>query len=92
MKLTDFSKVRYSTLEHRVFATLPKNGRKVSSKDLADARAKLGDWNVKHPLNIITVVMSNLMRKTKKNREPFVIRKDGKRPGHPEVEFWIESK
>jgi hypothetical protein len=92
MKLTPFPKRPYSMLETHVFNMLPKNGRRIKSRQLADARAKMGNWKVANPLNTITVTMNNLMVKVKANKEDFVIVKDGKRPGHHEVEYWIERK
>jgi hypothetical protein len=92
MRLTEFPKVRYTMMEYHLFDMLPKNGKPINSNALADARKELGAWKAKHPLNVITVTMSRLINKVKINREEFRIQKDGKRKGHPEVEYWLESK
>jgi hypothetical protein len=82
----------YSMLETRLFQLLPQNGRPVGSKDLLAAYEKNGEWNVAHPLNIITVTMGILIKKVKANKEPFVIEKEGRYIGHPEVEYWIKKR
>lgn len=92
MRLTEFPKVRYTMMEYHLFDMLPKNGKPVDSNTLADARKKLGAWRAKNPLNVITVTMNQLIDKVKVNREEFRIKKDGKRKGHPEVEYWLELR
>lgn len=92
MKLTPFPKRKYSMLESYVFDMIPKNGKRIKSRQIADARAELGNWKVANPLNTITVTMNNLIRKVKANKEDFIIMKDKKRPGHHEVEYWIKRK
>lgn len=90
IKLTEFPRRRYTMLEYRLFDALPKNGEKVSSADIADAREELGNWKIKYKQNTITVTMNRLMEKVKDNREPFRIKKDGKRTGHHIIEYWVE--
>ena len=92
MKLTEFPKIKYSMLEYYLFKQLPENGSKIGSKQIAKARQKRGNWKVDNPENVVTVVMNNLIRKVKANREDFVIEKDGRRPGHPEVEYWLRER
>jgi len=92
-ELTKFPKnVRYTMMENHLFDMLPKNGKRVSSADIADGRKALGKWDVKFPLKNITVVMNNLIEKIDANRETFRLAKDGKYPGHPEVEYWLEPR
>jgi hypothetical protein len=93
MKLTEFpKKSRYSILESYMFDLMPKNGKKVSSRMLAEGRAEMGKWKVGNPLNTVTVTMNKLIDKVKANKEEFVIKKDDKRPAHPEVEYWVERR
>jgi len=93
MKLTKFpKKSRYSILESYMFNLMPKNGKKVSSRKLAEGRASMGAWNVDNPLNTVTVTMNKLIRKVQANKEEFIIKKDGRRPGHTEVEYWVEPR
>jgi hypothetical protein len=92
MQLTEFPKRRYSMLEYRVFNMLPKDGSRIRSRDLAAERDEMGVWKAKNKLNIMTVVMANLTEKVKANKEPFRICKEGRYPGHPEVEYWVEPR
>jgi hypothetical protein len=91
MKLTRYPpKAPYSMSEHHMFDTLPQNGSPVTSNDIADA---LGDgWSVRFPLKNVTVTMNLLIKKVDANKEPFQICKDGKYPGHPMVEYWLEKR
>jgi hypothetical protein len=90
--LTKFPKVRYTMMELHMFDTMPKDGTKVRTADIAAACAEIGGWKVKYPLKNVTVTMNRLMGKIKLNREKFRLAKAGKRPGHSEVEYWIEQK
>ena len=92
IKLAEFPKVRYTMMEFHLFKSLPKSGRKVGSAEIARAREKLGNWDIKHQLNTITTTMNRLMDKVETNGEPFRIMKDGKRTGHHEVEYWVEIR
>ena len=91
-KLTDIPKIRYTMTEYQLFASVPKTGKKVSSTHIAEARQKLGGWDVKFPLKNVTVTMNRLIDKIDANREDFRLRKEDKYPGHPEVEYWIEPR
>ena len=91
MKLSEFpKKAPYSMTEFHLFETLPKSGKRIGSAGIAKARGE--DWDVKFPLKNITVVMNLLITKVDANDEPFRIAKEGKYPGHPEVEYWLESR
>jgi hypothetical protein len=91
VKLTKFPKVRYTTMESHMFNAMPKNGRRIGSAEIAKACAKIG-WDVKFPLKNITVTMNRLMGKIEINKEEFRLAKEGKYPGHSEVEYWIEPR
>jgi len=91
MKLSEYPKKQpYSMTEYHLFATLPKNGRRVGSAEIVKARG--ADWDVKFPLKNVTVIMNLLISKVDANDEPFRIGKEGKYPGHPEVEYWLEPR
>jgi len=91
MNLAEFpASVRYTMTEYHLFATLPKNGRKVGSADIAAARGK--DWDVKFPLKNVTVTMNRLIEKIDANKEPFKICKIDKSQGHNMVEYWLEPR
>jgi hypothetical protein len=92
MKLTEFPKIRYTMMEYHLFSSLPKNGKKVGSADIAASREAMGAWDVKFPLKNITVTMNRLIEKIDANKEPFRLVKDAKYPGHPEVEYWVEPR
>ena len=91
MKLSEFPKKQpYSMTEYRLFETLPKSGKRIGSADIVKKR---GDaWDVKFPLKNVTVTMNLLITKVDANKEPFRIAKEGKYPGHPEVEYWLEPR
>jgi hypothetical protein len=86
-----FPKTSYTQMEFHLFNMLPQDGSKVTSNNIADMRKALGNWDVAHPLATITVTMNRLIDKVMTNREPFRIRKAGKKKGHAEVEYWIEQ-
>jgi len=91
MKLSEFPKnAPYSMTEYHLFETLPKNGRRIGSAEIVKARGD--DWDVKFPLKNVTVTMNLLITKVDANKEPFRIAKEGKYPGHPEVEYWLEPR
>jgi len=91
MKLSEFpKKVRYTMTEYHLFATLPKTGKRVDSAHIVKERGD--EWDVKFPLKNVTVHMNRLIDKVDANKEPFRIMKDGKYPGHPEVEYWLEER
>lgn len=91
MKLSDFPpEVRYTLTEHRMFAKLPKNGRRVGTHDIAKAHG--ADWDVEFPLKNITVTMTRLIGKVDANGEPFRICKEDRYPGHNRVEYWLEER
>lgn len=92
MKLTDYPKHSYSLLEHRLFDMLPKDGQRIFSTELANARAAAGRWSATNKNNTITVTMNKLIKKVQANREPFRVKKAGKRRGHHVVEYWIEPR
>jgi len=90
MKLSEFPPVaRYTMNEFHMFARLPQNGRKVDSHTIAQYRGD--DWDVKHPIKNVTVVMNRLIKKVEDNKEAFRIRKEPKRTGHHKVEYWLET-
>lgn len=91
-QLTKFPETRYTMTENHLFDLLPQNGRKVSSANMAAGREGLGEWEVAAPLKNITVHMNNLIAKIDSNGEPFQLVKDGKYPGHPMVEYWLEPR
>jgi hypothetical protein len=92
LALTQFPVVRYTLMEYHLFDILKDYGTRVTTNKIADARRKLGNWDVAFPLNTISTTMSRLIDKVEINKEKFKICKDGKRPGHLEVEYWIERK
>ena len=91
MKLSEFpEKAQYSLTEFRLFETLPKDGTRIRTTDIAEKR---GDgWDVQFPLKNITVVMNLLISKVNANKEPFRIAKEDKTVGHPFVEYWLEPR
>ena len=91
MKLSEFPKKRrYSMTEYHLFAALPKDGRRIGSHDIVKKR---GDaWDVRFPLKNVTVTMNLLIDKVDANDEPSQIMKEGKYPGHPEVEYWLQPR
>ena len=91
-QLTPFPTKTYSLMELHLFDSLIKAGRPMTSNDLADAYRDRVKWKVGNPLNSITVTMNRLIDKVALNKEEFVIDKDDKRPGHPEVEFSIKPR
>jgi hypothetical protein len=91
MQLSEFpKKVRYTMTEYHLFATLPKNGKKIGSIDIAEARGD--DWDVKFPMKNVTVTMNRLIDKIDLNKEPFKICKTEKAPGQRRVEYWLEAR
>jgi hypothetical protein len=82
-------KRRYSLTEHRLFDLLPQDGSKVLTSELVAGRGE--GWKVQFPMRNVTVTMDVLSKKIKDNREPFRIKKEGKRRGHMECEYWLES-
>ncbi len=94
IKLSEEPKVRYTLSEYSLFDSLVQRGRgrKITSSEIAEARRKLGPWNATNPLNVVTVTMNRLIDKVEANKESFRICKDGKYPGHPVVEYWLEDR
>lgn len=84
--LSDMATVRYSDGEKRLFALLPQDGRKVTTRYLASTlhrRAITGRVRVVGTLR-------SLMLKTRDNREPFRIRREARNGPHP-IGIWIEK-
>jgi len=91
MKLAEFPpKKRYTLREHRMFAKLPKNGRRVGTHDIAAAHGQ--EWDVQYPLKNITVTMLRLIAKVEANKEPFRICKEDRYAGHNRLEYWVEPR
>jgi hypothetical protein len=78
----------YSRSERELFELMPRNGSKISSKDLTDLRHRKFDWDIMNPRNAVAVTMHSLRIKVERNREPFSIYKT-KQCGPYPVEFWI---
>lgn len=77
---------RYSKAEKLLFANIPKNGRKVTSRDLASrlhGKARYGRVRV-------ISTLKGLMTKTRENREPFRIKKEARSGPHP-IGIWLEK-
>src|SRR6187455_2187870 len=92
LKLTPYSRTKYSAAEKMMFDLIPKDGTKIRSSDLVHKRLMHGEWDVANPQNIITVTMNNLIRKISTNGEKFKVMKDGKRVGHHVVEYYVEKR
>jgi len=92
IKLTPIPARRYTITEIQFFNSIPKNGRKVKSQDIVDARMKLGDWDVKYPHKNVSVTMNRLIEKVEENDETFRIFKEARYPEHDRVEYWIGPK
>jgi hypothetical protein len=78
---------RYSKAEKLLFAHLPKNGRKVTTSNLASAI----HGRQRHGRVRIVGTLSGLMFKTRLNREPFRIKRDTRQGPHP-IGIWLERK
>ena len=81
------SNVIYSKAETLLFSHIPKNGRQVTTSDLATrihGRARHGRVRVVSALN-------SLIYKTRVNREPFRIKKEASNGPHP-IGVWLERK
>jgi len=90
-ELAEFPKnSRYSLTEHRMFDTIPKNGRPVGTADIAKSRGE--NWEVQQPLKHIAVTMARLIEKVEANKEPFKICKNDREPGQNRIEYWIEPR
>lgn len=89
MQLAKETKVRYSNNERRAFAVLPKNGRAITTVDIADK--VYGKDRPYYARQTILGVMNGLQRKASANKEPFAIVKTKRRGPHP-VEFSLEKK
>lgn len=83
------AKVGYSPTEKRLLELLPANGRRVSTRQLADQLYKdtVQPW---HAGIIVGTGMRSLIRKVTHNREPFRIKKTP-RDGPNPIEFWREK-
>lgn len=84
---------RYSLLQYRLFEALPKDGRKVGTKELVLARMDLGPWDVKHPRNVISAVMDKLIDKVEINNEAFIIHRSKTEGSNKrDVLYWITPR
>jgi hypothetical protein len=89
LKLAEIGDPRYSHYEYRLFNSIPQDGSKIGTRELAEARRRLGNWDVNEPLKNISVMMNKLIAKIDDNNEPFQIVKDLRRPGHNEVKYQL---
>lgn len=83
--LSDDADVRYSDGEKRLFALIPKNGRRITTRALASSLHK----KARNGRIRVVGTLSKLMIKTRDNKEPFKIRRD-KRLGPYPVGVWLE--
>ena len=91
MKLSEYPKSRrYSLTEHRMFAKLPQNGKRVGTADIAKAHG--ADWDVLQPNKHVAVTMARLIEKVDDNKEPFKICKNDREPGQNRIEYWLEPR
>lgn len=84
--LNETAKLRYSEAERLLFAAIPRNGRKVTSRDLA---SRLHGRKRNGRVRIIGT-LERLMYKTRINREPFRIKKEARNGPHP-IGIWLEK-
>ncbi len=85
--LSDVANVRYSDGEKRLFALLPTNGRKVTTRDLASTLHR----GANHGRVRVVGTLTSLILKTRANREPFRIRREARNGPHP-IGVWIENQ
>ena len=80
----------YSKRERSVFKLLPKDGKRISTKQLA---AKFyGHDDLHQNANVVIIgVMRSLIWKMEKNKEPLRIMKSARAGPHP-LEFWLEKR
>ena len=90
MTLTAFPPHRYSQFEYHLFSAIPQDGSTTGNRELAAARAVMGDWDAANQVNTIAVTMARLMKKIEANNEPFRLRKTERQPGQNKVEYWLE--
>jgi hypothetical protein len=82
----------YSKSEREMFQLMPKDGTKVSTKELAEMRQKVRrDRPIEHGRPAVNVIMTSLMNKIKDNKQSFVLRKSKPKGPYP-VSFWLEPK
>jgi hypothetical protein len=82
----------YSIRERSVFKLLPKDGKRISTKKLAQRFYKKNENDLHQNANVVIIgVMRSLMWKMEKNKEPLRIMKSARAGPHP-LEFWLEKR
>jgi hypothetical protein len=82
----------YSERERSVFKLLPKDGKRISTKTLAQKFFKKNSDDLHQNANVVIIgVMRSLRWKMEKNNEPLRIMKSARAGPHP-LEFWLEKK
>lgn len=79
--------VRYSKAERLLFAHIPKNGRKVTSRDLA---SRIYGRRRNARVSVVGTLKA-LIDKTRLNHEPFRIKREARNGPHP-IGIWLERK
>lgn len=80
----------YTNGQRILFALLPKNGRAITTTELARKR-KDKNWPVQFPAQGVSVIMRALMSKVAQNNESFRICKTHRTGPYP-VRYWIHFK
>jgi ATP-dependent DNA ligase len=80
----------YSKAQLVLFDLLPKDGSKITTKELVEKRQarEKANWPVDFPRQIVTSTMQILIERVTENRESFRIRKSH-RCGPRPITYWI---
>lgn len=88
--LTENGTKYYSRAQQILFSFVPKDGTRITSRELAEKKKKAERWNIDFPRNAVITTMGHLMKNIIVNRERFRIRKSKPRGPHM-AEFWLEK-
>jgi hypothetical protein len=84
--------VPYSERERSVFKLLPKDGKRISTIQLAKRYYKKPEDELhQNAYVIITGVLRSLIWKMEKNKDPLRIMKSAQAGPHP-LKFWLEKR
>jgi hypothetical protein len=81
----------YSVRERNVFKLLPKDGKRISTEQLAKKYYKRNHGSQMHANANIIGIMRSLIRKIEVNKAPVRIMKSARAGPYP-VEFWLEKR
>jgi len=89
LNLSENRKINYSNRERAVFSALPKNGKEISTLDLAKIVFKEDErFNARQ---LIVGAIRSLKMKIAYNKEPFIIKSSGHQGPHC-MTVWLENK